>query len=97
MNNDYVSLVLNDLLSRTRYSKLKLNTYHLNEIKKKLDGKTITFKVKTGETDKVFGTISNKQISEKLKDMGYKIDKKCIKSDIAISSLGVTKVVIELH
>ena len=35
MNNDYVSLVLNDLLSRTRYSKLKLNTYHLNEIKKK--------------------------------------------------------------
>ena len=35
MNNDYVSLVLNDLLSRTRYSKLKLNTYHLNVIKKK--------------------------------------------------------------
>ena len=35
MNNDYVSLVLNDLLSRTRYSKLKLNNYHLNEIKKK--------------------------------------------------------------
>ena len=53
----------------------------LNEIKKKL----------------VFGTISNKQISEKLKDMGYKIDKKCIKSDVAISSLGVTKVSVELH
>ena len=67
----------------------------LNEIKKKLDGKTII--VKTGADDKVFGTISNKQISEKLKDMGYKIDKKCIKSEIAISSLGVTKVSIELH
>ena len=63
----------------------------LNEIKKKLDGKTITFKVKTGTSDKVFGTISNKQISEKLKD------KKCIKSELAISSLGVTKVSIELH
>ena len=69
----------------------------LNEIKKKLDGKTLTFKVKTGADDKVFGTISNKQISEKLKDMGYKIDKKCIKSDGAISSLGVTKVSVELH
>ena len=69
----------------------------LNEIKKKLDGKTIIFKVKTGADDKVFGTISNKQISEKLKDMGYKIDKKCIKSDVAISSLGVTKVSVELH
>ena len=69
----------------------------LNEIKKKLDGKTIIFKVKTGADDKVFGTISNKQISEKLKDMGYKIDKKCIKSDAVISSLGVTKVSVELH
>ena len=38
-----------------------------------------------------------KALIQKLKDMGYKIDKKCIKSDIAISSLGVTKVVIELH
>lgn len=51
----------------------------MNEIKKKLDGKTITFKVKTGAGDKVFGTISNKQISEKLKDMGYKIDKNVLK------------------
>ena len=42
----------------------------MNEIKKKLDGKTITFKVKTGAGDKVFGTISNKQISEKLKRYG---------------------------
>lgn len=69
----------------------------LNEIKKKLEGKNIVFKVKTGAQDKVFGTISSKQIVEKLKDMGYKIDKKCIKSDVAISSLGVTKVSIELH
>ena len=69
----------------------------LNEIKKKLENKTITFKVKTGAQDRVFGTISNKQISDKLKEMGYKIDKKCIKTDAAISSLGVTMVTIELH
>ena len=29
----------------------------LNEIKKKLENKTITFKVKTGAQDRVFGTI----------------------------------------
>ncbi len=69
----------------------------LNEIKKKLENKTITFKVKTGANDKVFGTISSKQISDKLKDMGYVIDKKCIKSDIQISSLGITRVSIQLH
>lgn len=69
----------------------------LNDIKKKLENKTITFKVKTGAQDRVFGTISNKQVSDKLKEMGYKIDKKCIKTDVAISSLGVTRVTIELH
>lgn len=69
----------------------------LNEVKKRLENKTITFKVKTGAMDKVFGTVSSKQISEKLKTMGYNIDKKCIKSDSSISTLGVTKVEIELH
>ena len=69
----------------------------LNEIKKKLDDTVIEFKVKVGKEDRVFGTISSKQISDKLKEMGYKIDKKCIKINEAISSLGITKVVIELH
>ena len=35
MNNDYVSLVFNDLLSKTRYTRVKLNINHLNELKKK--------------------------------------------------------------
>ena len=56
----------------------------LNEIRKKLENKNIIFKVKTGAQDKVFGTISSKQISEKLKEMGYKIDKKCIKNNVVI-------------
>lgn len=69
----------------------------LNEVKNKLNDKTITFKVKTGAQDKVFGTVSSKQIADKLKEKGFNIDKKCIKADNAISSLGVTKVNIELH
>lgn len=72
-----------------------INEY--NEIKRKLNDKIIEFKVKTGKEDKVFGTISSKQISDKLKEMGYKIDKKNIKINDAISSLGITKVEVELH
>lgn len=68
-----------------------------NEIKSKLNNTTIEFKVKTGAQDKVFGTISSKQISDRLKVMGYKIDKKCIKINGSISSLGITNVEIELH
>lgn len=69
----------------------------LEEIKKKLEDKTFTFKVKTGAEDRVFGTISVKQISDKLMENGYKIDKKCINVDGSISTLGITKVTITLH
>jgi large subunit ribosomal protein L9 len=67
------------------------------DVKKKLEGQIIEFKVKTGEQDKVFGTVSSKQISDKLQTMGYKIDKKCIKINVPIQSLGITKVNVELH
>ena len=48
----------------------------LNIIKKDLNEKIIEFKVKTGKENKVFGTISSKQISDRLSEIGYKIDKR---------------------
>lgn len=69
----------------------------LNEIKKELENKMISFKVKTGAQDKVFGKVSTKQISEKLKEMGYLIDKKCIKLDNDLDALGVHEVEVVLH
>lgn len=69
----------------------------LNEIKKKLENKDITFKVKTGAQDRVFGNISTKQISDELKKIGFNVDKKCIKTNSNIDTLGVHKVMIELH
>ncbi|MBO5397634.1 MAG: 50S ribosomal protein L9 [Clostridia bacterium] len=68
-----------------------------NEIAKKLNDKDISFKVKTGAQDRVFGTISTKQISDELKKIGYTIDKKCIKPNSNIDCLGTHKVSIELH
>ena len=68
-----------------------------NLIKKKLENKDIKFIVKVGQNDKVFGNISTKQISEELKKLGFNIDKKCIKTSNNIDTLGVHKVLIELH
>ena len=68
-----------------------------NDIKKKLENKDIKFKVKTGKEDKVFGTISSKQISEELNKKGYKIDKKCILINTPIDTLGGHNVTIKLH
>ena len=53
--------------------------------------------MKTGKNDKVFGNISSKQISESLKKMGYNIDKKCIKIENPLDSLGTHIINIELH
>ncbi len=69
----------------------------LNKIKKELEDKTISFKVKVGKEDKVFGKVSTKQIADKLKEMGYAIDKKCIKLDGDLDTLGVHNIDIVLH
>ena len=69
----------------------------LNVIKEELKDKELEFKVKTGKQDKVFGTISTKQISDKLNEMGYKIDKKCIFIDGSIDTLGSHIVKVKLH
>lgn len=67
------------------------------KIKNKLENLKMGFKVKTGESDRVFGSVSPKQIVEELKNKGYNIDKKQIKINGSISSLGFHNVDIELH
>lgn len=69
----------------------------LTKIKDKLNNKEIMFKVSTGKEDKVFGSISSKQIHEELKKLGYDIDKKNIKIETPLDTLGVHEVKIELH
>lgn len=67
------------------------------EIAEKLKTTEVVIKVKTGEQDKVFGTVSSKQICEELKKKGFNIDKKKICLTYAIDSLGTHNVKIELH
>lgn len=69
----------------------------LKKIQKELEDKIISFKVKTGTNDKVFGKVSTKQIADQLKEMGYSIDKKCIKLDSDLDTLGIHEVEIVLH
>ncbi len=68
-----------------------------NKIKNAIKDKVITFKVKTGNNDKVFGNITSKQISEEISKLGYNIDKKKINTLGDINTLGVHEVEITLH
>ena len=48
------------------------------ELKNKLEKCTYKFQVKTGAGDRVFGSVSAKQLASELKNKGYEIDKKQI-------------------
>ena len=73
------------------------NKTKAEEIKEKIVKEVLEFKVKTGEGDKVFGSISVKQIKESLEKKGYKIDKNQINIKNPIASLGFHNVDIELY
>lgn len=68
-----------------------------NELKLKLEKMDLKIKVKTGKEDKVFGSVSTKQIVSELSKLNYNIDKKKIKLDNDLSTLGSHIVNIELH
>ncbi len=88
--------VLNKQIDKRKEEEKEL-VNNLNKIKNKLNGKKIEFKVKTGNNDKVFGSISTKQISDELLKLGFNIDKKKIECDTELNTLGTHKVRIVLH
>ena len=88
--------ILNNEIDKRKQDEEKL-VLELTKIKKKLENKEISFDVKTGSNDKVFGNISTKQISEKLNNMGYKVDKKQIFINSNLDCLGAHNVKLKLH
>lgn len=72
-------------------------TEEAKKLKQQLEKITLVFKVKTGEHDKVFGSISPKQIKDELAKNNIKIEKNMIRLDNSISTLGFHKVDIELY
>lgn len=87
---------LNNDLENNKIEEEK-NIKNANELKAKLEKESIVFFVKSAGTGKVFGNISSKQISERLKELNYDIDKKKIKIDNSINTLGTHNVEVELY
>ena len=73
------------------------NVEEANKIKQRIEKETIKFVVKTGKDGRVFGSISTKQIADKLNKKDYKIDKKNINIKNTINTLGFHNVEVSLH
>ena len=67
------------------------------KLKEQLSKVTLEFQVKTGEGDKVFGSISVKQIKDELQKQGYSIEKSQIVINNTIQSLGFHNITINLY
>lgn len=73
------------------------NIKDATKIKNELEKLEIVFNIKSGANGKTFGTVSTKQIAEKLNELNYKIDKKQILIDAPLNVLGTHLVNINLH
>ena len=72
------------------------NTKEAKEMALKFEKITITFTAKAGKTDKMFGSVSSKQIKEELDKLGYHFDKKQISSK-TINTFGFHNVDINIY
>lgn len=75
----------------------KKNKCEATKVKESLEKEMLEFQVKTGEDDRMFGSISPKQIKEELSRKGYQIEKKQIQLHDNIGSLGYHEVEINLY
>ena len=88
--------ILNTNLKNKQLEEEK-NIKDATKIKNELEKIEIVFNVKSGKDGRTFGTISTKQIAEKLNELNYKIDKKQILIDTPLNTLGTHLVNLNLH
>lgn len=103
IKNGYAIKKTKENLAKLEHEKAKkakeeeINKENAKKMKEALSKETLEFKVKTGAGDKVFGSISVKQIKDELEKKGYKVEKNMIDIDGSISTLGFHSVKINLH
>ncbi len=74
------------------------NLEKAKELKEKLEKSSVVVKAKTGEGDKLFGSISGKEVAEAAKEqLGIELDRKKIVLDNPIRSIGTMEVTVKLH
>jgi large subunit ribosomal protein L9 len=76
-------------LKKVAEIKMKKAKVVRQEVVSKLQGITLTFKLEaSGESDKLFGSVTNHDISKKLEGQGFQIDRRDIILEEAIRQLG---------
>jgi large subunit ribosomal protein L9 len=67
------------------------------KVKEKLQNTPVEFMLATGKEGQVFGSVSSKNIVASLQKKGIQVDKRKIMMEAPISSLGTTRVKVDLY
>ncbi|GAB4381361.1 MAG: 50S ribosomal protein L9 [Calditrichia bacterium] len=92
---NFVKMIQEEMRQKSlRLNKEKIQAEHLA---KKMESVSVTLAVSVGEGDKMFGSVTNQDIAEALKQQGYDIDRKKIILEEPIKQLGIYSVPIRIH
>lgn len=67
------------------------------ELQKKLDGMTVTVKVRCGDDGKMFGSVGGQDIANALAEQGYTVDKKKISLKATVKTTGTYDAEIKVY
>ena len=81
---------------RIETAKLERENQALNVLAKKLSKVEITIEVKVGDEEKMFGSITNKDIHKELIDKGFEIEKNQISIEKPIKALGIYHINVKI-
>ena len=104
LNQNKAILATPENINKLKARNEKIQKHHdrdvknAKELKEVLATKEIVLKVKAGENNKVFGSISAKEIVQAVKDqLNIDIDKKKVSADSKVKEIGVHNVELKLH
>ena len=80
---------------KQKEAELKAEIEEINKIKEKVEKTKIVIKHKLGANGQLIGSVTNKEIAEKLKKLGYNFDKKQIEHT-SIKALGEYNIDIKI-
>ena len=81
---------------RVALTKIERENQSMEILAKKLGKVEITIEVKVGEEEKMFGSITNKDILKELIDKGFKLDKNQISINEPIKALGIYHITVKV-
>ena len=82
---------------KQRAHKIKKIKNEALELASKLEGVSLTIGAKTSSTGTIFGSVTNIQIADALKEKGFEIDRKLIVIKDPVKEVGTYKGTVKLH